>query len=240
MPDDEPYFDPTELSKLQAQIAESGFEADPLLGPLGKRPFAGLNITMAWPFPNELRRAYEKLTDELSALDPGLDLYPFERSHVTVVTAVSFKEHAHPSTETVKEVADAAALLGDFLFDATRDMGPFAIDVGPPVLARAAAFLPMKNPGGEVARLRDRTLAFCRSTGGILARAVAPRIVHSTLLRFRRVPTDAHAFAAGFERVVRGVWLGQIRIDELAVTLEPKPYMREGTKARVVGLDEPR
>jgi hypothetical protein len=155
---------------------------------------------------------------------------------VTVLTAVNFKQHPNPDPAFVREVDDAAHELADFLTDATRDIAPFTLEVGPPVLTTAAAFLPIKNDTGEVARIRERALAFCRGAGGLLANASVPRAIHSTVLRFRQAPRDAIAFANDFDRFARSVRFGSMAIDRFLVTLETKPYMREGRVVSPIGL----
>jgi hypothetical protein len=235
-----PFVDPAELRSLRVQIAETGFQEDPLVGAEGARRFAGLNITLAWPLPAPFRSEYEALAADLRGLDPGLYVYPYATTHVTVVTAVSFKRHVDPAPELETAVNDAASALGVFLSEAAAVMSPFVIDVGFPVLARAAAFLPILNPTGEVVRLRREALALCRKTGGIMADAVAPGVIHSTILRFRERPRDAAAFCSAFDRITSRFTLGKAIIDELVVTLEPKPYMRDGRATHRVRLGEPR
>jgi hypothetical protein len=235
-----PFIDPAELRAMRAQIVETGFQEDPLVGAEGMRRFAGLNVTLAWPLPALFRSAYEALAAELSGLDPGLYVYPYATTHVTVVTAVSFKRHVDPSPEVEATVDDAATALGAFLSETTAGMSPFAIDVGSVVLARAAAFFPILNPTGEVVRLRRQVLAFCRKSGGITADAAAPGVIHSTLLRFRARPHDAAAFCAAFDEIAPRFTFGRAIVDELVVTLEPKPYMRDGRATRRVRLGEAR
>jgi hypothetical protein len=155
-----------------------------------------------------------------------------------VLTAVNFKQHPDPSPEFLQTLEAAAAALGDFVRDVTSDMAPFALDIGPPVLARTAAFLPIRNPTHEIDRLRERALAFCRSAGGILTDASAPTTIHSTILRFRDSPRDATAFVDAFAVVANSFHPGRVLVDRLLVTFEMKPYMRAGSIARCIALPD--
>jgi len=157
---------------------------------------------------------------------------------VTVLTAVNFKRYPNPKAETLRRLEEAADALGAWIDGAVNDMSPFELDIGPPVLARAAAFLPIRNPTHEIALLRERALAFCLSFGGMLADASAPQSVHSTVVRFRETPPDAAAFGQAFDRVARTFNLGRTVVDRVLVTVETKPYMRAGGIARSVVLGQ--
>jgi hypothetical protein len=213
---------------------EHGLERDPLVGEHADRPYAGLNLAVAWPLSQDIEPAYLEFETCTRALDEGVYVYPFATTHVTVLTAVNFKLHPDPSPEFLRRLEAAAAALGDFVRDATSDMAPFALDIGPPVLARAAAFLPIRNPTGEIDRIRESALAFCRSAGGILAGASAPTTIHSTILRFRDTPRDAIAFARAFAEVAHSFPPGRMLVDRLLVTYETKPYMRAGSIERCI------
>ena len=219
LPDDE-------LARIRADIDQRGFQRDPLVAEQADRAHVGLNIAVAWPLP--LEPAYRIFERAASALGPSLYVYPHPTTHVTVLTAVNFKAYPDPEAARIEEVDHAARELFDFLSAAVDDIAPFELDVGPPVLTSAAAFLPMRNATGEIARIRERALAFCRSSGGILANASAPRAIHSTVLRFRQLPSDPVGFSKEFDRVARSLRFGTMTIDRLLVTLETKPYMRDG------------
>jgi hypothetical protein len=231
-----PYLAPDELRAIQEERARRGFERDPLVGTYADRRVCGLNVTVAWPLPELCRAAYLDFAARIEKLDPGLYVYSFETTHVTVVTAINFKQHPDPSDEWVSRVERQGTELGNFVASATSDMLPFALEIGPPVLARAAAFFPILNPTGEIFRLRDRVLSHCRAAGGILKGALAPRAVHATFLRFRECPLSPFALANGFESLARGFRLGGARVDEVKVTIELKPYMREARPAACIAL----
>ena len=58
-----------------------------------------------------------------------------------------------------------------------------------------------------------------------------PGIVHSTVMRFTAAPGNAARFTTDFEEAFAAVKPVEIVIDELLLTAETKPYMREGTVA---------
>jgi hypothetical protein len=222
------HIEALDLAAIRADVERAGLQQDPLVGVHKDRAHLGLNITVAWPLPAHLEPAYIAFAERLQALDSGLYVYPFSTTHVTLVTAVNFRQHADPAVEATRSIGEASARLGDFVMETTRAMSAFAVDFWPPVLARAAAFVPMQNRTGEIALLRERALAFCRAAGGILSNATAPKSIHSTIARFRELPPDALAFARAFDEIAHTLHLGSATIDRVLVTLEAKPYMRAG------------
>jgi hypothetical protein len=230
------YIDSLALEAHRAEVMERGFERDPLVGENADRPYAGLNLAVAWPLPRAIEPAYLDFERRTRAIDEGIYVYPFATTHVTVLTAVNFKLYPDPTPDFLQPLEAAAAALGDFVREATTDMAPFALDIGSPVLARVAAFLPIRNPTGEIDRLRERALAFCREAGGILADASAPTTIHSTILRFRDLPRDPAAFARAFTEVANTFHPCRVLVDRVLVTFEMKPYMRAGSVASSIAL----
>jgi hypothetical protein len=212
------------------------FRRDPLAAEHADRRHYGFNVAIAWPWPPEIEAKYRDFERRLADLDPGLYVYPFSTTHITVLTAVSFKEYPDPSEATVGEIDRAADELGRFVAASTGDLSAFSLEAGRPMLSPAAAFVPLRNPTGEIAIVRERALAFCRGAGGVMARASAPETIHSTVMRFREAPRDAIAFAKSFDEIARDVDFGTFAIDRLLVTVETKPYMRAGRVARSVEL----
>lgn len=206
------------------------FVADPILTQTGISSVCGLNVAAAWPLLPEFRPAYEDMEAKLRALDDGLYVYPFVQTHITIATARSFKSHINPSAQAVAELAAAGERLGSFVAAIAADMAPVALEVGAPVLDRAAAYLPIENPGGEIASLRRAIADFCGE--GVRV----PAIIHSTILRFRRVPKDPQEFAHRFQEIAADVRFGPAMISRLLVTLETEPYMQRGTIVRAVEL----
>ena len=221
---------------LRDETVRLGFRRDPLVGEHADRRHHGVNIAIAWPLPNEALGAYREFERRVSALHPGLYVYPFATTHVTLLTAVNFRSYPEPGDAQVHDIDRAAEKLARFVAENTNDLQPFSLETDSPVLASAAAFVPMANPTGEIARIRERALAFCWAQGGVLAHASAPETVHSTVLRFRDPPPDAIAFANAFDEIAANIDFGRLPIDRILVTLETKPYMREGRLARSIEL----
>jgi hypothetical protein len=232
----ESFLEPAELAALRAEIERDGFRRDALVAEYADRRYCGLNITVEWPLPANIETTYRDFARELGAVSPALYVYPFATTHVTVLTAVNFKSNPDPDEARVRDVDLAAERLADFLDASAGDIDPFALEIGRPVLASSAAFLPIKNPTGEVARVRRRALDFCRQAGAPFESASAPRAVHSTVLRFVEAPRDPVAFAQRFDEIARNFTFASISVERLLVTLETKPYMRDGRVVRGVAL----
>jgi hypothetical protein len=216
---------------------EAYFEADELLAANSdERPACGLDIIVGWPLPIE-RRPYDDLAERISSLDQGVYVYPFEQTHITVLTAVNFKRALDLTHGRIRVVEDAAKNLSEFVEDLGRRINPFAISIGRPVLSSRAAFLPIVNPKGEIEAIRRAALAYCLGAGGLLSQAQAPTIIHSTILRFRRPPQNPVKFASRFREIGDGTALGSGTICAVVVALEIQPYMRRGTVMQVVPLD---
>jgi hypothetical protein len=209
------------------------FEADPLLDGLDT-PVLGLNVAFHWPLPAAFRAGYDRLRGLLLALDPGVYVYPFEQTHVTVATIVSFKRHERPDSVEQDRILSIVPRLANVLDDACATLPPFEIDVGAPVLVPAAAFLPITNPTGEVAAVRRHL-----SAAGAFPELQIPRAIHATMLRFRRPPRDAGRFARHFEDTARAVRFGKARVHSVLVTTETRRYMMAGRIVHQVPLKLP-
>src|SRR5262245_32242647 len=114
--------DDRERSAFRIEIESRGFRQDPLLARHADRSHYGLNVTALWPLPKELERAYADFARRVSALCPGLYLYPFATTHVTLVTAVNFKSYPDAAASQVRLIDHAARELGDFLAEASGDL----------------------------------------------------------------------------------------------------------------------
>jgi hypothetical protein len=223
----EPFFPAAEQAAMQDEIRRRGFAADPVLA-AADAPVFGVNVAFAWPLPAAFRAAYDELHDRLAALDPGLYVYPHAQTHVTVATVVNFKEYSAPTTHETARLRALVPAISRSLDRACAGVAPFTIEMGAPVLVRAAAFLPILNPGGEVGRIREVLADELRNADAARAGLKLPNAVHSTVLRFRQVPADPKAFVERFLEIAKGVSFGTATIDELLVTTETKPYMRNG------------
>jgi len=214
-----------ERAALRQEIAAHGLEADPFVVDGPRVPTWGLNLAVGWPLPVD-RGAYGALAGGLAALDPGLYVYPHAQTHVTVLTLVSFKEHVSPSAAEIAGLAALIPLVNAVVDPIARAFGPIALEIGAPVLARRAAFFPIADPAGALARLRQQVLSALRACSRRFDRCQPPRAVHSTVARFRAAP--APAFERRFDEWARDRALGSVRVDALLMTTETLPYMRAG------------
>jgi hypothetical protein len=219
-----------ERRALRAEIAAHGLEADPFVVPGPWVRTWGLNLAVGWPLPVD-PAAYHRRAGELAALDPGLFVYPHRQTHVTVLTLVSFKEHVEPSLEQTRALEDLIPLVSAAVAPVAGELGAFALELGAPVLARRAVFIPIRDREGAVARFRAAVLPALRALSPLFQRCQPPRAVHATLARFRAAPGPD--FAPRFAAWSAGGALGAARVTSIQLTTETQPYMREG---QVVGL----
>jgi hypothetical protein len=217
----EPHFPAEELRRAREEIERLGFEADPWLERLDV-PVLGLNVAVHWPLPAAFRDEYDRLRARLQKLRAEVHVYPFEQTHVTLATIVSFKRHERPDAQSQRALHGRLPELRRAVDHAAHALGAFEIDVGAPVLVRTAAFLPILNRTGEIAELRRAIAAVLEGDRGLQI----PRALHSTVLRFRTPP--AAAWAAAFDAVAAQTRFGPALVDEILITTETRPYMMAG------------
>jgi hypothetical protein len=214
------------------QSPQDGVIVDEFLPNGADCPVFGFNLACAYPFPPEALRFYLPISRRLASLDPAVYVYPDWETHITIVTLVNFSLHRRPDP---RRLAQLQSLLPPTIEILRRVLaGPsFPLRIGAPVLTPKAAILPIEDPSGEITRIRRTVIAALESEPelrGKLARAGlnAPGIVHSTVMRFNSVPSDLPRFAARFKEAAGPPQSVEIRINELLLTTETKPYMREG------------
>ena len=231
-------FNSAKVAALRAEIRRDGLLADKFLGADPDVPTFGLNLACAWPFPEAWRAHYERLAQRLGALGPWVYAYPFQFTHVTLGTLVSFARHTRPSAETVKacegKLPEIVATLGPlFAENSPERIKLFTLQPQSPVLARPAGILPLRNPDGEVARLRQRTVELLQRHKPLHRELTerglnVPGIIHSTVLRFRQPPPDLEKFLATFDELAAEMDFPPGEVGEIFLTSETKPYMRGG------------
>jgi len=231
-------FNARKLAALREEILTQGLVADRFLANDADCPAFGLNLACAWPFPDALRAAYEQMAGRLAACSPGLYVYPFAFTHLTLVTLISFSRHVRPSAELVKALTGKAdeiivALAPLFAENSTERIKSFTLQPQSPVPSRSAVILPLVNPDGEVARLRQRMGELLRHHASLHRELVerglnVPGIIHSTVARFAQTPADLNKFLSAFDKVAADTKFPAIQADELLLTSETKPYMRGG------------
>jgi hypothetical protein len=55
-----------------------------------------------------------------------------------------------------------------------------------------------------------------------------PPLVHSTIMRFKRIPANTHEFLSKFDEISRTMPRATLRVNEIYITTETNPYMRAG------------
>lgn len=223
----EPYYDRAHWLEAQDEILRNGFAPDYILPLQPDLPVYGLNIAMGWPLPVPLKESYEKLFQDLLALGPDIYVYPYEQTHITIMTLVNFKNHKNPKEEDVKEIKELSPKIIELISKELHNFKSFKVDIGWPVLFKSAAILPILNPTGEIFQLRKRLDRLL--TESLSLTVEYPKdIIHSTFLRFLKKPTDPKRFMEKFESIAVNNCLGGAPINELLLTSETKPYMRGG------------
>jgi hypothetical protein len=170
-------------------------------------------------------------------VDPGVYVYPDWETHVTIVTFVNFSLHRRPDAKRLRDLQALVQPITEILQPVLAAVRHFPLIINAPALTAKAAILPISDISGEIARTRRNIIHALEADSELhhaLTRAGlnVPGIVHSTVMRFTAAPRDDGRFSADFEEVARAVTPVEIVIDELLLTTETKPYMREGTVAQ--------
>jgi len=214
------------------EIQEHGILVDTLLASDPDAPVFGFNLACAWPFPAPAARFYRTIAGRLAALGAVVYVYPDWETHVTIVTFINFSWHRHIDSELVTQlqslIEPVRALIRPLL------QGPaFPLILEAPVLTRKAAILPISDPTGAIMRLRQSIRAALAEDKALHAELVRgglnlPGIIHSTIMRFKSEPANVAKFLADFDAAAADVQPCPLTVDELLLTTETKPYMREG------------
>mmetsp|Transcript_30814 Transcript_30814/g.71979 ORF Transcript_30814/g.71979 Transcript_30814/m.71979 type:complete len:407 (-) Transcript_30814:92-1312(-) len=197
----------------------------------------GLVLVAAWP-PEDMREPYERLVEGFKSL-PSMSsayIYPFGSLHVSIVTA-----HAFTRSPPVNDTLKAATLeeWADMVASARRSgdwpRRPLRLRCVTAELHEAAGVLRYDDVEGTVAAMRQciQREVDLRHRGlqkrGIDVRvAHIPNIIHSTILRWTKVPTEpGHKVREDFIKVTEEA-LGEgvdVIDDELKLVVETRPYM---------------
>lgn len=214
------------------EILQHGFAADALLADDPDGPVFGFNLACAWPFPAPVAAFYRPIAERLAALDPAVYVYPTWETHVTIVTFINFSLHRRIEPQHLAHLQSLINPAREMIRPLV-EVPAFELVLGAPVLTRKAAILPISDPTGTITRLRqsiraglaaDKTLHAELVRGGLNV----PGIIHSTIMRFKSEPANAAKFLTDFDAAVASVEPFPLAIDELLLTTETKPYMREG------------
>jgi hypothetical protein len=239
---DENPFSPARLAPMREEIRRDGLVADKFLDSNPDVPTFGMNLACAWPFPAAWRESYEEMARKLSALGPEVYVYPFPCTHITLVTLVNFARLIRPGAELVETLKAGipeilATLSPLFAEHSPERIRSFVLEPQSPVLARGAGLLPMHNPDGEVARLRRRATELIQANEPLHRELMecgfnVPGIIHSTVLRFIRPPADLEKLLSKFDEIAAESKFPTLKVSEVLLTSETKPYMRGGEVLR--------
>ena len=214
------------------EILEYGLMPDGLLATDPDAPVFGFNLACAWPFPPPAARFYRPIAERLSALDPAVYVYPEGQTHVTIVTFLNFSLHRRIEPGQIAQLQSLIKPVCELIRPLLEGRA-FELVLEPPVLTRKAAILPILDQAGAITRLRQSIRAALEAEKALHAELVrgglnVPGIIHSTIMRFKSEPAHLAKFLADFDAVAATVEPFPLAIDELLLTIETKPYMREG------------
>jgi hypothetical protein len=227
------------FTSQRREIEEQGLIADEFLATNPDCPVFGINLACAYPFPATAEPSYTAMAARLADLDEGVYVYPLWETHITIVTFLSFRLHQYPSAKQMEELRSCIGPIVEVmnvLFDTER-FEPFRLEFQPPVLTRKAAILPVANPSGEIARLRQRAGQLLEGHRELHKKLLhgglnVPGIIHSTIMRLKKAPRDLSRFVAGFDAVAVDTAPFALTVREIFLTVETKPYMRGGEVVR--------
>ncbi|HEV7927497.1 MAG TPA: hypothetical protein VGR14_19255 [Verrucomicrobiae bacterium] len=217
---------------VRREILEQGIVVDTLLATEPDVPVFGFNLACAWPFPAPARRFYRPIAECLAALDPAVYVYPEWETHVTILTFVNFGLHKRPEPERLAQLQSLLRPVRQLIRPLLKRPA-FELVLGPPVLTRKAAILPISDATGAIADIRQSIRSALAADKELHAELVlgglnVPGIIHSTIMRFKSEPRDLTKFLADFDQAAATSEPFPLAIDELLLTTETKPYMRAG------------
>lgn len=218
------------------EILEHGLLEDEILAADPDGPVFGFNLACAYPFPESAAQAYRCIAERLAALGPSVDVYPQRQTHITIMTFVSFRLHRRVEANRLAQLQSLIKPVCDLIRPLLK-LPAFELILHPPVLTRKAAVLPISDAAGAVARIRQTVraaLAADKALHGELERGGlnVPGIIHSSIMRFKSKPANLSKFLADFDAVIPAIQAFPLNINELLLTTETKPYMREGAIVR--------
>jgi hypothetical protein len=219
-------------SDARREILDLGVMADALLATDPDAPVFGLNLACAWPFPEAAARSYRPLAERLATLDPGVYVYPEWETHLTILTFLNFSRFQRIEPERLVQLQSLIQPVCELIRPLLA--GPaFKLVLGAPVLTRKAALFPISDPTGTIPRLRLSIRAALAGDKALEAELIrgglnVPGIIHSTIMRFKSEPAHLAKFLEDFDALAASIEPFPMTIDELLLTTETKPYMREG------------
>jgi hypothetical protein len=231
------YFTKTRRDELRNEVRVSGFFQDNFLASDPDCSVFGVNLACAYPFPEPLADRYRVFARELRRLGSFTYVYPHWETHITVATLLNFTRNRKPNADRVAELEIAKRrllqLLEAELPRRLAELRPFVLVTQPPVLSRKVVVLPFGDPSGSIGNVRkfvtsaiesDSQIREIAKTGGFNV----PAIIHSTVARFTGSPAEPSSCFPAFDAAAETLPPTEMRISELFVNTETKPYMRGG------------
>jgi hypothetical protein len=220
------------ILSARREILEHGVVVDAFLAANPDAPVFGFNLACAYPFPAPAAWSYRRIAERLAALDPAVYVYPEWETHVTLVTFVNFSLHERVEPERLMQLQSLIHPVRELIRPLLQE-NAFKLVLGPPVLTRKAAILPISDVAGAITRIRQNVRAALEADKALNAELVrggfnVPGIIHSTIMRFKRQPTNLAKFLEDFDETAAAAEPFTLAIDALLLTTETKPYMRAG------------
>jgi hypothetical protein len=214
------------------EILEHSLVVDELLSSDPDAPVFGFNLACAYPFPAATANAYRQIAERLGALDAAVYVYPEWETHVTIVTFVNFSLHRRIESGRLAQLESLINPVTQLIRPLLK-VAAFELTLGPPVLTRKAAILPISDERGAIASIRQTVRTAFATDKKLHAELErnglnVPGIVHSTIMRFKSQPANLNKFLSDFDALAAPMQPFSFIVDELLLTTETKPYMREG------------
>ena len=241
------FFTQARVKDMRREIIEQGFCADPFVGAKMDLPVFGVNLACAYPFPAATSPAYIRLANQMSELDENAYAYPIGQTHVTIATFINFAQHQSPTPSMLNELTTVASLVTTavekiFAPGEGTPVGAFELVIEEPLISRKAAILPLSNPTDEIPYIRRRIVELLSGNAQLRDRLGRlglnlPPLIHSSIMRFKSAPKEPAVFLAKFDELAARTRLGSMRINEILITTETKPYMRAGATIKRFQLE---
>lgn len=241
----EKYISNEIIESFEKSIKEKGFIGDVFLSSDPDVTCLGLNVTIEWPFPETLRKKYRDFISRFEKYNKHIYFYPFENTHITLVTILNFKNHLQVSNEDRIIIDKIKITIVKSFFNLSsflkgNGIGAFEIELGPPVLSSAAGIFPIINRTNEISIIRRKVNEILESLQIplIACEVNTPPIIHSTFLRYNESINDFSDFQGEFEENAVLFEPEKILVKKILLTLETKPYMRDGKILHRLDLEE--
>jgi|AntRauTorckE5430_2_1112549.scaffolds.fasta_scaffold19398_1 hypothetical protein len=243
---------PATTAKLNTPTGGSSisFEADKwlkLVLPDAEQPgkLHGIVLIANWPSKEAFTAPYENFLPRLKSCFDAQDLevidedeipaayfYPPGTLHITIATFIPFHEPMVPNKE---EYTSACVDIMEKAF--AREDWPresFQVELDSVQIGSRAGIFLWKNEDGMVAKMRqivqeEYNASFEKNSNVLNHRKLSvPGIIHSTFLRFGRVPmTDGMVVQERFKEAVKGLVesFGKMEVHCTRLVIERSPYM---------------